>query len=330
MKETVLVMAKTYKKGSKGIVVKQIQTALGITADGVFGLNTELAVKKFQKDNGLTVDGIVGNKTLNLLLQNKNQVSKMNTSNNLVGSIVSAISTGLAGANKLTNSTTTTDSGLVIENYLLPKDQYVNGIYKNDYIILHHTAGHDSPYQVIDGWSKDSSGRIATEFVIGGQRSTDGRNTYDGKILRAYPEKNQAYHIGQCGSTYMSLHSVGIEMCNIGWVKNGKSYVNSKVIPTQMITLQSPFRGYTQWHKYSDEQLKSLHKLLLYIANRDNIDLHIGLYEWIKKEGATKAFDYHQDAYMGNKKGLLSHTSIRKDKFDVSPQPELVDLILSL
>lgn len=319
-------MAKVYKKGSKGNVVKQIQTALGLTADGIFGLDTELAVKKFQKDNGLTVDGIVGSKTMNLLLQNNKQ-----SSNSLVESIVSVISNGLTESNKTTNSTVPiTDSGLVIEDYLLPKGQYVNGIYKNDYIILHHTAGHDSPYQVINNWAKDSSGRIATEFVIGGQRSTDGRNVYDGKILRAYPEKNQAYHIGQCGSTYMSLHSVGIEMCNIGWVKNGKSYVNTAVTSPQIITLKSPFRGYTQWHKYSDEQLKSLHKLLLYIANRDNIDLHVGLYEWIKKEGATKAFDYHQDAYMGNKKGLLSHTSIRKDKFDVSPQPELVDLILSL
>ena len=305
-------MARTYKIGSKGNVVKQIQTALGIESDGVFGTETEAAVKDFQLKHNLTVDGVVGEKTMEVLLP-KNE-TKTNT-------------------NTLTSSIMTTFSKIVskpvIEDYFLPKSQYINGIYNNDYIVLHHTAGHDSPKQVIDNWAKDAAGRVATEFVIGGQRSTDGRNIYDGKIVHVFPEKNQAYHIGNCGSSYMSVHSVGIEMCNMGWVKNGKSYVNSIVRPDQIITLSEPFRGYTQWHKYSDAQLKSLYSLLLYIANRDNIDLHEGLYKWINKEG-VKAFDFHQDAYLGKCKGLISHANIRKDKFDVFPQPELIDLILSL
>ena len=43
--------------------IKDIQKALGVTADGIFGPKTEQAVKDFQKKNGLTVDGIVGPKT---------------------------------------------------------------------------------------------------------------------------------------------------------------------------------------------------------------------------------------------------------------------------
>ena len=35
---------------------KQLQSALGIGAGGVFGSGTEAAVKKFQKDNGLDVE----------------------------------------------------------------------------------------------------------------------------------------------------------------------------------------------------------------------------------------------------------------------------------
>lgn len=62
------------KKGSKGEAVKNIQKALGVTADGVFGANTEAAVKKFQSKSGLTPDGIVGAKTLAVL--NKSAVSK--------------------------------------------------------------------------------------------------------------------------------------------------------------------------------------------------------------------------------------------------------------
>ena len=52
------------KKGSKGESVKNLQKALGVTADGIFGENTEAAVKKFQSKNGLMPDGIVSEKTL--------------------------------------------------------------------------------------------------------------------------------------------------------------------------------------------------------------------------------------------------------------------------
>ena len=48
------------RKGCRGNDVVDLQKALGITIDGVFGTATETAVKKFQKENGLTVDGIVG------------------------------------------------------------------------------------------------------------------------------------------------------------------------------------------------------------------------------------------------------------------------------
>ena len=65
--------AATYKKGSTGSVVTQIQTKLKSwgyytgNADGVFGSATETAVRAFQKKNGLTVDGKVGPATLKVL-----------------------------------------------------------------------------------------------------------------------------------------------------------------------------------------------------------------------------------------------------------------------
>ena len=55
------------KKGSKGEAVKTLQRALGITIDGVFGVQTEAAVKEFQKAHNLAVDGIVGAKTWDAL-----------------------------------------------------------------------------------------------------------------------------------------------------------------------------------------------------------------------------------------------------------------------
>ena len=290
-----------YKKGSRGDKVKQIQIALGLKSDGIFGIDTENAVIKFQKENGLFPDGIVGKKTLNAL--------NINFDTDL--SIIKPFE-------------------LDIDEYHLSKGEYLNGNYNNDYIILHHTAGGPNPRSVIDWWSKDSLGRVATEFVVGGQNCTTGNAKYDGQIVRAFPEGCQAYHIGSSGSSYMNTHSVGIEMCNFGYVKNGKTYTGAIADPDQIISLKSSFKGYLNWHKYSDEQIRVVRELLLYIANRDNIDLHEGLYKWIKLEGAIKAFDFHKEAYDGNVKGLLTHTNIRKDKCDCSPQPNLVDMILSL
>lgn len=292
-----------YKRGSIGEQVKQIQKALGIKADGIFGKGTEEAVKKFQKENGLFADGIVGKKTLDKLM------SQMDTD------LSPIVKPGYM---------------LDIKEHYLPRNEYLNGKYNNDYIVLHHTAGWDDPVQVVDCWGRDSLGRVATEFVIGGQRCTDGRSTFDGQVIRSYPEGNQGYHIGSSGSSYMNTHSVGIEMCNMGWVNSGKTYTGALVRTDQIVKLKDPFRGYLSWHKYSDKQLRALRELLLYIAKRDNIDLHKGIYQWIKLEGAAKAFDFHQDAYSGRVKGLITHANIRKDKFDVSPQPDLIDMILTL
>ena len=53
----------TIKRGSRGSAVSLLQTALGITSDGIFGKQTESAVRNYQQAHGLTVDGIVGAKT---------------------------------------------------------------------------------------------------------------------------------------------------------------------------------------------------------------------------------------------------------------------------
>ena len=64
------VEAASYKKGSSGAVVTQIQTKLKSwgyytgTVDGIYGSGTERAVRAFQQKIGLTVDGKAGDQTL--------------------------------------------------------------------------------------------------------------------------------------------------------------------------------------------------------------------------------------------------------------------------
>ena len=244
--------------------------------------------------------------------------------------------------------------------------------YKNDYIILHHTAGHANPLVTIDGWNdekKSKVSKIATEFVVGGQ-SLFGDEYYgtewDGVVVRAFPEVfktdnngnylpgsgHQSYHPGTKG--YLNLNSVGIEICNFGYIEplnqkkypnQGQTYLKRKpyvdLDSDQIINLRTckefegfdNFGGYYLWHKYSDKQLEEVKKILLHIANRDNIDLHVGLYQWINAKGAKKAyeaFNYYSDAKDGKIKGLLTHANIRTDKCDCSPQPNLIEMIMSL
>lgn len=65
--------AVTYKKGSSGAVVSQIQTKLKNwgyytgDVDGIYGSATERAVRAFQRKNGLTADGKAGAQTLEAL-----------------------------------------------------------------------------------------------------------------------------------------------------------------------------------------------------------------------------------------------------------------------
>ena len=49
--------------GSQGDLVAHVQQALGVSADGVFGAQTDAAVRRFQFSAKLQVDGVVGPNT---------------------------------------------------------------------------------------------------------------------------------------------------------------------------------------------------------------------------------------------------------------------------
>ena len=74
--------AVTYKQGSTGAVVTQIQQKLknwgyySGSVDGVYGSKTVSAVKYFQRTNGLTADGKCGPKTLSALGVNVSETSQ--------------------------------------------------------------------------------------------------------------------------------------------------------------------------------------------------------------------------------------------------------------
>ena len=290
------------KVGSRGKEVKELQEFLEIGADGIFGKGTESSVKKWQSENGLVADGIVGPATWDVM--------------------------GLATTDS-SEQIYTTENGLVVEKYFLPKGEYKNGPTNKEYVFLHHTAGWHNPFRTIDHWGRDSRGAVATEFVLGGQSVKGNDNKYDGKMVQAFPEGAYGWHLGKNGSQHMHTHSVGIEVNNFGYIVNGKTYAGTRVEESQIVTLKEPFRNHKTWHKYSDKQVEAIRLWLLWIAERDNIDVREGLPSLIKEKGA-KAFDFNPDAYYGKVKGTWTHTNTRKDKFDMFPQEELLEMLINL
>jgi hypothetical protein len=301
------------KIGSKGKNVELLQEYLNISVDGNFGPNTEKAVKLWQKQNGLLDDGIVGPITWNTM--------------------------GIATTDIMENTE------ISIKERILPKGQYISGPTKKEWLFLHHTAGWHNPYNTIDAWGNDTRGQVATEFVMGGPSIRGNDDKFDGEVVKCIPDGGYGWHLGT-GNNIMHRNSVGIEVCNFGqltqggfrrngvWVKLNPNmfytYVGTEANPNQIVELSESFRGFKFWHKYSDTQITNLKELILFIANRDSIDVRKGLVELIKKEGEYKAFDKIDINRCNTVKGLWSHTNVMRGKVDMFPQPELVEMLLSL
>jgi len=290
------------KIGSRGQQVKDLQEFLGTDADGIFGKGTEAAVKEWQAANGLDADGLVGPATWDAM--------------------------GLATTDD-SEKTFETSNGLIVNRHFLPEGEYKNGPTNKEYLFLHHTAGWHNPFNVIDQWGRDSRGAVATEFVLGGPSVKGNNDEFDGVMVQAFPEGGYGWHLGKNGSQHMHTHSVGIEVCNFGWIKDGKTYAGTKVAESQLVELDKPFRGFKTWHKYSDDQIEVLDKWIRWIGERDGIDIRAGLPALVKEKGAD-AFEFNEDAYYGKVKGIWTHTNTRKDKFDMFPQQELLDMLMSL
>ena len=290
------------KIGSRGQEVKELQEFLGIKSDGVFGKVTHKAVKEWQHKNGLLTDGIVGPITMYAM--------------------------GFATTDNQ-ETVYTTPNGLIVNRNFLPEGEYKEGPINAEYVFLHHTAGWNNPYKTIDNWGRDKRGAIGTEFVLGGQKITDGNSDYDGVMVQAFPEGNYGWHLGKNGSQHMHVNSVGLEVNNFGYLKDGKTYVGTRAHESQIVTLAKPFKGYKQWHKYSDDQIEGIRLWVLWIGERDGIDIREGLPKWVKEKGAD-AFEFNSDAYYGKVKGLLTHTNTNEGKFDMFPQQELLDMLVSL
>lgn len=298
--------------------------------DGNFGQNTLVSVVNFQKSRGIKADGVVG-------LQTWSQILHYNTNEIKVEPVVQTPQVEK-------NLSFVGQDGLKIYDNLLNDDEYYKDETSKNTIWLHHTAGGSRPDWTIGGWDKDfqkdeddnpildASGkplplRVATSYVIGRKSSSTSDEYWDGRILKAFDDKYWAYHLGVTrNSRMLNSRSIGIEICNYGPLtlrKDGRfyNYVNRPINESEVIELSNPFRGYKYFERYTDLQLENVRKLILHLTSKWGIQYEKGIYD-------ENWFEYGDKWFSTG--GLRTHTQVRKDKIDLFPQPELIQMLNSL
>lgn len=184
---------------------------------------------------------------------------------------------------------------LDIKDIFLNSDEYYHTEYNKTIIYLHHTAGGHRSDWVVGMWDKDSNSdgsirHIGTSLIVGGKSTRNGENDWDGVVVRCFPEDKWSWHLGAKGTKgRFDKISIGIEICNYGQLTKGRdgsfyNYVNSIVPESDVVELPNQFRGFKYYHKYTDKQIESVKEVLLYLSTKFNINLRLGLREWIERE----------------------------------------------
>jgi hypothetical protein len=226
---------------------------------------------------------------------------------------------------------------MIIKDKIQPDGEYIKQLSSKKIIVIHHTAGSHRADWTIDGWNTDKTAsgaklRIGTAYVIGGlDRNGTDKDNMNGIVYRAFDDKYASYHLGLKTelNNQITMQSVAIEICNYGWVNKTSSgkflnYVNNEISASEVIDLGFEFRGSRYWHKYTDAQIATLKELLIKVSTTYGIDLKKGMMEF-----GDSAFNLNQNALHGAP-GLWSHVNYRQDKFDCSPQPNLIQMLKSL
>lgn len=193
-----------------------------------------------------------------------------------------------------------TEDKLVINKVPLPDDQYHRIMTKKQAIVLHGIAGSGIAEGTWRFWATKQRSKVAATYLI--QR--------DGSVYEFFEPEFYAWHLGKSD---MGFHkaSIGVELANWSYLeRRGDSYytyINKPIPVNEVVELSTPFRGHIYWHSTTDEQHIALSKLLKYLTARFEIPM-----TFVGDIDRFISMDESRDFV-----GILSHSNIRKDKFDM-------------
>lgn len=196
---------------------------------------------------------------------------------------------------------------------MMPANQFINTIHEKKQIFLHHTAGSNAKSAL--AWWNQTPVKVGTAFII----------DRDGSIWKCFDEKHFAYHLGLEETHDLDKSSIGIEIAAWGPLKKKGDrffaypgdYSKIEVPKEDVVEFKEAFRGFNYFHKYSDNQIKAVCELIVYLHKKfPNIPLP-------KKLG--KFYEYNSEVITKRLPGLYSHSTVRKDKSDIIPQPNFLE-----
>lgn len=205
------------------------------------------------------------------------------------------------------------------DSLMLAPNNYVPVKHEKKGIFLHHTVSLNARGSI--EWWRKTPERVGTAFVI----------DKDGTIFRAFPEECWANHLGIKGDKekYWDIHGIGIELVSAGPIHpvmgemrfyplwpNQSMY---KVIDSEKVAkLPKPYRGYSHFEKYTLYQLAALQDLLAWLISEYNIKVQKSL---------NNFWEFNPEVQINRLPGIWSHSTVRQDKSDIWPDPNLLVLL---
>jgi len=242
------------------------------------------------------------------------------------------------------------NKGELLDSILLEKfeaAQYYAEESTKKQVYLHFTVSGFGVKGDVEWWRKDPK-KVATHFIV----------DYDGVIHQLFSTRFWAHHLGikddffrkilgeqfliisPKGNTLnnhiLNKESIAIEIDTWGplmeskgkfypikWDMTEKKYVpNTNIQPikdSNVLVLDTPYRGFKHYEKFSEAQIHSVEMMLYYFNEKYGIPLTYN----------EDMFDVSKKALTGEP-GIWSHSSVRADKFDIMPQPEIIAMLKSL
>lgn len=202
---------------------------------------------------------------------------------------------------------------MIIKDSLLPDSQYYKEETKKTMIFLHHTVSPGNDQRGDINWWLNTPEKVATHCII----------TQDGVIWKTIDSKYWGHHLGlhTANNTALNRTSYAIELDSLGPVdRNGISIAYPK-LSTKIGIQKYPnkFRGYQYFEKYTTDQIQAAKELIIAMCAKFNIPMAYNSDMW----------DVSNKALTGQP-GIWSHISVRADKSDCHPQPELIEMLKSL
>jgi N-acetyl-anhydromuramyl-L-alanine amidase AmpD len=219
-----------------------------------------------------------------------------------------------------------------------PDNQYYKLQTTKNQIVIHHTVSGKGVAGDLQWWLSTAD-RIATHVVI----------DWQGKIYQCFSSLYWGHHLGvkdtflkekgfkdyATRNKLLNESSISVELDSWGglikeidgkwypalWSDILKKFIGNKKAGEVKEVVEFPqgYRGFYGFEKYTDAQIESLRKLLVFWCDKFKIP----------KTYNEDMWDVSMKALSGESH-IWSHSSFRSDKSDVSPQPNLIAMLKSL